>query len=92
MGKTSYRVGCLIAEEQKGEYLNQKKLDQVIGLLVYISINYKVMTPYLKVVHLKIDRWRRGRDEYGCVWLLSCYCLVNFLAITFPMVVRYVSG
>ena len=38
-------------------------MESIIGLLVYVSIIYKYMNPYLKGVHLTLDSCRPYRDE-----------------------------
>ena len=53
----------LSAEVQKGEDFNHNKLDQVQGLLVYVSRTYPSMTPYLKGIYLTLDQFRGGRYE-----------------------------
>ena len=55
----------LSAEAQKGDHLNHKKLEQVKGFLVYVSITYPFMTPYLKGICLTLKQCRGGIDEDG---------------------------
>ena len=50
-------------EAQKGEDFNHKKLQQVLGFLVYVSNMFPAMTTYLKVIHLILDQWRGGIDD-----------------------------
>ncbi|KAL7570492.1 hypothetical protein ACA910_004273 [Epithemia clementina (nom. ined.)] len=42
---------------------NRKDLEQIRGLLVYVSLTYTTMTPYLKGIHLSLESWRIDRDE-----------------------------
>jgi hypothetical protein len=35
------------------------------GFLVYVSRTYHAMVPYLKGIHLSLDRWRENRNEDG---------------------------
>ena len=48
------------AEAQKGEDLNHNRLEQAIGLLVYVLITYTVMTPCLKGFNLTLYQWIGG--------------------------------
>ena len=54
--KTQHFEEWLSAEVQKGEYLNHNKLEQVQGLLVYVSRTYPSITQHLKVIHMKLDQ------------------------------------
>ena len=44
---------------------NHKQLERDKGFLIYISRTYRIMSPYLKGVHLTLDSWRRGRNKDG---------------------------
>ena len=59
----------LSAEVQKGEDFNHNKLEQVQGLLVYVSRTYPAMNSYLKGIYLTIDQFRGGRDKD--IWNLT---------------------
>jgi hypothetical protein len=48
----------------KGHMLH-KMTESYRGFLVYVSRTYRVMVPYLKRIHLSLDRWRENRDEDG---------------------------
>lgn len=45
--------------------LNLKKLERVVGFLVYVSATYHVFTPYLKGFYLTMNSWRPDRDKEG---------------------------
>jgi hypothetical protein len=49
--------------------INHKIAETYRGFLVYVSRTYRAMVPYLKGLHLTLDRWRPDRDEDG--WRLS---------------------
>jgi hypothetical protein len=46
-----------------------KELEKVRGFLVYVSLTYTGMVPYLKGIHLTLDSWRNNRDDDG--WKLT---------------------
>ena len=41
-----------------------KRLECIIGFLIYVARTFKWMTPYLKGLHLTIGGWIEGRDKY----------------------------
>lgn len=43
----------------------RKPLESIRGYLVYVSLTYRSMVPYLKGVHLTLESWRPDRDEDG---------------------------
>ena len=42
-----------------------KKLECIVGFLVYISQIYTCMVPYLKGVYLTLNSWHHEWDETG---------------------------
>ena len=44
--------------------LPRKRLECIRGLLIYVARTYKWMIPYLKGLHMKIDRWKERRKKY----------------------------
>ena len=38
-------------------------MECIRDFLIYVTRNFKWMTPYLKGLHLTIDGWRWGRDK-----------------------------
>jgi hypothetical protein len=52
------------SEAPPGHMLH-KTVESYQGFLVYGSRTYQVMMPYLKGIHLSLDRWRENRDEDG---------------------------
>jgi len=49
--------------------LPHKELERIRGFLVYVSLTYTLMAPYLKGLHLTLENWRPDRDEDG--WRLT---------------------
>jgi hypothetical protein len=47
----------------------RKRLEQVRGVLVYVTRTYPCMVPYLIGLHMTIDGWRPNRDQEG--WRVS---------------------
>jgi len=45
--------------------LNHKELLSDRGFLVYVTMTYATMIPYLKGIHLTLEMWRGGRDAEG---------------------------
>jgi hypothetical protein len=43
----------------------QKHFLSVRGFLVYVSMTYPSIEPYMKGIHLTADSWRDNRDEEG---------------------------
>jgi hypothetical protein len=46
-----------------------KRLEQIRGVLIYVTLTYPCMVPYLIGIHMTIDSWRGNRDADG--WRLS---------------------
>ena len=49
-----------------GDGMNRVRLESIRGLLVYVSRTYQYMNPYLKGLHLTLDRCRPHRAGDGC--------------------------
>jgi hypothetical protein len=45
--------------------MDQKRLEQIRGFLIYVVQTYREMTPYLIGLHMTIDFWRPIRNEQG---------------------------
>ena len=45
--------------------MDQTRLKSIGGFLVYGSITYRDINPYLKGLHLTLDTWIPHRDEEG---------------------------
>ncbi|KAL7559218.1 hypothetical protein ACA910_013109 [Epithemia clementina (nom. ined.)] len=45
--------------------INRKELERIQGFLVYFSLTYTTLTPYLKGIHLTLESWRNNRDKEG---------------------------
>ncbi|KAL7559822.1 hypothetical protein ACA910_003985 [Epithemia clementina (nom. ined.)] len=57
--------------------IDRKALEQTRGFLVYITLTYGVMTPYLKGLHLILESWRLDRDEDG--WRMTPMEFATFI-------------
>ncbi len=57
------------AKEDEELRLSHKELLLDKGFLVYVTLMYPTMVPYLKGFHLTIEMWRGGRDAEG--WKLQ---------------------
>ena len=42
-----------------------KTTEQFVGFIVYVSMMYKLLVPYLKGIYLTLNSWRPDRDEGG---------------------------
>jgi hypothetical protein len=42
-----------------------KTAEQFVGFVVYVSMTYKSLVPYLKGIYLTLNSWRPDRDEFG---------------------------
>ncbi|KAL7574514.1 hypothetical protein ACA910_015870 [Epithemia clementina (nom. ined.)] len=47
------------------QHINRKSLEKVQGFLVYVSLTFSAMVPYLKGLHLTLENWRPDRDADG---------------------------
>ena len=62
-GKTLTRQ--LLKDCRNSGSFDRKFLLSARGFLVYVSMLYEFLTPYLKGLHLSAESWREGRDEEG---------------------------
>ncbi|KAL7571471.1 hypothetical protein ACA910_019223 [Epithemia clementina (nom. ined.)] len=46
----------------KQDQIDRKALEHTRGYLVYVTLTYGSMTPYLKGIHLTLESWRLDRD------------------------------
>ncbi|KAL7579129.1 hypothetical protein ACA910_019156 [Epithemia clementina (nom. ined.)] len=63
-----YKVKTYIAtliEWSQDERVARKPLEKIQGFLVYVTLMYSTMLPYLKGLHLTLESWREDRDEDG---------------------------
>jgi hypothetical protein len=65
--KTRQILVDLWEEMERVGTLDHKQLERARGFLVYIVRTYPSFNPYLKGIHLTLDRWRVGRMEDGWV-------------------------
>jgi hypothetical protein len=42
-----------------------KTTEQFLGFVVYVSMTYKSLVPYLKGIFLTLNSWQPDRDEFG---------------------------
>jgi hypothetical protein len=70
--KTRVKIAWMVAEverdlrDEKGRRtLDRKILESVRGFLVYVSMTYPSMVPYLKGIHQTLETWRSNRDDLG---------------------------
>ena len=45
--------------------IHYKTMESYVGFLVYVSMTYTSMVPYLKGIYLTLNSWRDGRDVEG---------------------------
>ena len=45
--------------------LHFKTTESCVGFIVYVSLTYTSLMPYLKGIYLSLNSWRPGRDEFG---------------------------
>ena len=45
--------------------IHYKTTESYVGFLVYVSMTYTSMVPYLKGIYLTLNSWREGRDAEG---------------------------
>ncbi|KAL7567672.1 hypothetical protein ACA910_012011 [Epithemia clementina (nom. ined.)] len=58
-----------LEEWARQNFVDRKLLERTRDFLVYVTMTYGAMTPYLKGIHLTLDSWRGDRDEDG--WKMS---------------------
>ena len=56
-GATEERADCPV------DHIPFKKLERIVGFLVYVSQTYTCMVPYLKGTYLNLNSWCHGRDK-----------------------------
>ena len=62
--KTKSRVR-LLEDMLELEWIDRKELERIRGFLVYVSLTYDTMVPYLKGLHHTLESWRPTRDKEG---------------------------
>ena len=50
---------------EDSEGMHQARMESIRGLLLYVIITYRDMTPYLKGLSLTLDSWRPYIDKEG---------------------------
>ena len=55
----------LLEHVRQGEPLSYKMLLKERGFLMYLTMTYPILTPYMKGLHLTVDSWQKGRDDEG---------------------------
>ena len=63
--KTRAHINTLKGWAATGGKINRKELERVRGFLVYVSLTFDTMVPYLKGIHLTLETWRSDRDAEG---------------------------
>ena len=63
--KTKGHVQRLVEWAAKEEEIDRKELERIRGFLVYVSLTFQSMVPYLKGIHLTLESWRPDRNEDG---------------------------
>ena len=46
-------------------HMHFKTAESIVGFLVYITMTYKSLMPYLKGLYLSLNSWRKNRDNEG---------------------------
>ncbi|KAL7571308.1 hypothetical protein ACA910_007629 [Epithemia clementina (nom. ined.)] len=59
----------LLTKWSEQALIDRKALERTRGFLVYVTLTYSSMTPYLKGLHLMLESWREDRDPEG--WRLT---------------------
>jgi hypothetical protein len=67
--KTRKHIKRLGEWAEGNEKIPRKELESIRGFLVYVSLTYTIMVPYLKGIHMTLESWRPNRDEEG--WKLT---------------------
>ena len=67
--KTKGHIQRLEEWAASDEEIDRKELEKIRGFLVYVSLTFQSMVPYLKGIHLTLESWRPDRNEEG--WRLS---------------------
>ena len=63
--KTKGHINTLKQWAKEGGKINRKELERVRGFLVYVSLTFDTMVPYLKGIHLSLETWQSDRDAEG---------------------------
>ena len=63
--KTRGHIDRLVEWARSEESIDRKELERIRGFLVYVSLTYDIMVPYLKGIHLTLESWRSDRDDEG---------------------------
>ena len=63
--KTKNHIGRLVEWSKSEDEIDRKELERIRGFLVYVSLTFQSMVPYLKGIHLTLDTWRPDRDDEG---------------------------
>ena len=63
--KTRGHVATLRKWAKGDDKINRKELERVRGFLVYVSLTFETMVPYLKGIHHTLESWREDRDSEG---------------------------
>ena len=63
--KTRAHVETLKQWAESKEKINRKELERVRGFLVYVSLTFDTMVPYLKGIHHTLESWRDDRNVDG---------------------------
>ena len=63
--KTRKHISTLREWAKSEKEIDRKELERIRGFLVYVSLTYQSLVPYLKGVHLTLESWRPDRDEDG---------------------------
>ena len=67
--KTRNHIASLREWSKSEKEIDRKEQEKIRGFLVYVSLTYQSLVPYLKGVHLTLESWRPDRDEEG--WRLK---------------------
>ena len=63
--KTRNHIKRLKEWADDGGLVDRKELERIRGFLVYVSLTFDVIVPYLKGIHLTMESWRDDRDDEG---------------------------
>ena len=63
--KTRKHVRTLQGWANSDDKIDRKELERIRGFLVYVSLTFHCLVPYLKGIHLTLESWRPDRDSEG---------------------------
>lgn len=63
--KAKHYVARLSEVQRDSNTFNHAELESIRGFLIYVLRTYPAFTPFLKGLHLTLDRWRPSRDQEG---------------------------